>query len=37
LLSALAKRNRRRLLELFERDRTRIEAGVESALRERGL
>jgi len=37
LLGALAKRNRRRLLELFERDRARIEAGVESVLRERGL
>jgi DNA-binding GntR family transcriptional regulator len=37
LLGALAKRNRQRLLELFERDRARIEAGVESVLRERGL
>ncbi len=37
LLTALAKRDRRRLLALFERDRKSIEDGVEKALRERGL
>lgn len=37
LLDALATRNRRRLLRLFEADRTQIEQGVESVLRARGL
>jgi len=37
LLDALAKRDRRRLLRLFEADRTQIEQGVESVLRARGL
>lgn len=37
LLDALTRRDRRRLLRLFEVDRTRIEEGLESVLRARGL
>ncbi|MGD8323520.1 MAG: FCD domain-containing protein, partial [Gammaproteobacteria bacterium] len=37
LLEALARRDRRRLLRLFEVDRTRIEQGLESVLEARGL
>lgn len=37
LLTVLAKRDRRRLLTIFERDRTRIEEAVENTLRTRGL
>jgi DNA-binding GntR family transcriptional regulator len=37
LLEALAERNRRRLMRVFEEDRTRIEQGVMDALRVRGL
>ena len=37
LLEALAERNRRRLMRVFEEERTRIEHGVLDALRARGL
>lgn len=37
LVDALAERNRRRLMRVFEEDRTRIEQGVMDALRARGL
>ena len=37
LLEALAKKNRKKLLKLFEIDRTRIEQGLESVLKARGL
>jgi DNA-binding GntR family transcriptional regulator len=36
LLSVLARRDRQRLLEVFETDRTRIEEGVQAVLRARG-
>jgi len=37
LLTVLAKRDRRRLLKVFDEDRTRIEQGIESVLTSRGL
>lgn len=37
LLSVLAKRDRRRLLDVFEADRTRIEEGVQAILQTRGF
>jgi DNA-binding GntR family transcriptional regulator len=37
LLTALAKRDRKRLLAVFEQDRTRIEEGIQTMLSARGL
>jgi DNA-binding GntR family transcriptional regulator len=37
LLSVLAKRDRRRLLEVFDADRSRIEEGIQTVLRARGF
>ena len=37
LLTALAKRDRKRLLAVFEQERTRIEEGIEAVLSARGL
>lgn len=37
LLTALAKRDRERLLAVFEQDRTQIEAGIQTVLTTRGL
>ncbi len=37
LLDVLEKRNRQQLLRVFDKDRTRIEEGVQAVLRDRGL